>query len=622
MLLWASLVVLVGGVYASTLDAPFVFDDLSNILNNVHVRLTALSVDGLFKAAFYSPVMNRPVANVSFALNYYLHGYQVWGYHAVNVLIHLSTGLLLALFVYTTLHTPALRAHYPIPAWTAGVTALLWLVHPLHPDSVSYVTQRMNSLTAMFYLAALVLYVQARLTPHRWTQWWLLASCGLSGLLALGTKEIAALLPVVLGLYEWYFFQDLCWHWLKRRGFPMLGGLVVCGLGLVWVYTLGHPLTRLSNISQGYLGHVTLGERLLTEFRVVCFYVRLLLFPHPSQLTLEHDFTVSRALLDPPTTLLAIVALVGLVVLACSLAPKHRLMSFCLGWFILHLVIECLVIEPDLVYEYRTYLPSMLLILLVVTLVSRAVSLVWLQVAILSLIILVWSVWTYDRNRVWTNEETLWQDCVAKAPNNARSHTNLGNVLAQKGKFEEAKAHYSEALRLYPVFAKTTYHRDFIETIHYNLGLILTQEEKFEEAKAHYAEALRLRPMFAEAHTNLGNLLIQEGKLEEAKAHYAEALRLPSAFAETIHYNLGSVLTQEGKLEEAKAHYAEALRLRPTFAEVYYSLGLLFIQQGKWDKAIAALQVALYYRPHWPQVANKLAELLETQARPHPTEFD
>src|SRR5262245_21271333 len=123
-LLWASLVVLVGGVYANTLDAPFVFDDLSNIQNNIHVRLSTLSVDGLFKAAFYSPVMNRPVANVSFALNYYLHGYQVWGYHAVNVLIHLTTGLLLALCVYTTLTMPALRAHYPTPGWTAGVTAL------------------------------------------------------------------------------------------------------------------------------------------------------------------------------------------------------------------------------------------------------------------------------------------------------------------------------------------------------------------------------------------------------------------------------------------------------------------------------------------------------------------
>ena len=568
-LFWAGLAVLVGVLYANTLNGPFVFDDVTNIQRNVHIRLTTLSVDGLFRAAFRSRQTNRPVANVSFALNYYVHQYQVRGYHVVNILIHLTTGLLLALFVYTTLTVPALRSSYATPGWIAGGTALLWLVHPLHTESVAYITQRMNSMAAMFYMASLVLYVRARLTAHRRTQWVLGAGSVLTGLLALGTKEIAATLPVVLGLYEWYFFQGLSLHWLKRRGCYIAGGLAVCGLVLAWVYQHGEPLARL--LAMYAARDFTLRERVLTEWRVVFLYLRLLLFPHPSQLTLEHDFVLSRSLLDPPTTLLALVALVGLVGLACYLAPKDRLLSFCLVWFLLHLVIESSVIGLELIFEYRTYLPSMLLSVLVVTLVSRHVPLAWLRVAMLGLVVLVFSVWTYDRNRVWASEETLWRDCVAKAPHKARPHNNLGVLLAQQGKLAEATAHLTTVLRLQPTFV----------TAHNNLGLLLAQQGKLAEATAHYAEALRLRPDYEAAHNNLGN-----------------------------------ALAQQGKLAEAITHYAKALQIQPAYAEAHYNLGLLFAQQGQRAEAIAALEAALRYRPDWPQAANILARLLATQEPP------
>jgi Tfp pilus assembly protein PilF len=217
----------------------------------------------------------------------------------------------------------------------------------------------------------------------------------------------------------------------------------------------------------------------------------------------------------------------------------------------------------------------MLLSVLVVTLVSRHVPLVWLRVAMLGLVVLVWSVWTYDRNRVWASEEMLWRDCAAKAPYKARPHNNLGVLLARQGKLAEATVHFTTVLRLQPTFV----------TAHNNLGLLLAQQGKLAEATAHYVEALRLRPNYEAAHNNLGN-----------------------------------ALAQQGKLAEAITHYTKALQLQPAYAEAHYNLGLLLAQQGQRAEAIAALEAALRYRPDWPQAANSLAWLLATQEHPSPRE--
>ena len=636
IVLGAGVAVLVGALYAHTLTGPFVFDDLSNIQDNAAIRLTTLSVAGLVQAAFHSNAWNRPVANISFALNYYVHQDRVGGYHVVNILIHLITGLLLFLFVRTTLTLPVLRARYAAPGWIAGGAALLWLVHPVHTQSVTYVVQRMNSMAAMLYIASLVLYVRARLTPHRRRQWALWAGCGVTGLLALGTKEIAATLPVVVGLYEWYFFQGLRRDWLRSWRVYGAGGLVGWGLLLAWVYLRGERL----DVSAAYPEHdFTQWERVMTEWRVVLLYLRLLFFPHPSQLNLDHDFVLSRSLLDPPTTGLALVALLGLVGLAWVLAPKERLLSFCLVWFLLHLVLESSIIKLELVFEHRTYVPSMLLSVLVVTLVYRAVRPAWLGGAVLGLVVLVFSVWTYERNGAWATAETLWRDCVAKAPHKARPHHNLGVALAQQGKLPEALAHYREALRLRPTYVEAhtnlgialaqqgktvealahytealRLQPTYVEA-HNNLGVLLTQQGKTAEALVHYTEALRRQPTSAKAHNNLGLLLAQQGKTAEALAHYREALRLRPTSAE-VHHNLGDALAKQGQLAEALAHYTEALRLRPTFAEVHHNLGLLFAKQGQRAKAVAAMEAALRYRPDWPQAAHNLAWLLATQEHP------
>ena len=179
----------------------------------------------------------RPVAYISFALNYYLHQYDVLGYHLVNILIHVTTGILLYLFVKTTLSLPSLRSRYESYRWTPFITALIWLVHPIQTQSVTYIVQRMNSMAAMFYVLSLLLYARARLVEEKRQKWALFGCCILAGILSLGSKEIGATLPFFIFLFEWFFFQDLSWSWVKRYSFPLII-IVVIG----FVYLGIHPL--------------------------------------------------------------------------------------------------------------------------------------------------------------------------------------------------------------------------------------------------------------------------------------------------------------------------------------------------------------------------------------------
>jgi len=539
-------------IYAQTLENPFVFDDGFNILNNPGIRLTELSWDGLNRAAWESPSRNRPVAYVSFALNYYFHRYQVVGYHVVNILIHLAAALILFFLAQRTLTLPGLHPKYESQArWIAFFAALVWMVHPLNVQSVTYIVQRMNSLTAMFYLLAMLLYVQGRLTEKKEKRLALFAGCGVAGLLALGSKENAATLPFMLFLYEWFFFQNASWSWLKSRWW-LPAGIVLFFLVAAFLFLGIHPLAAILHT----YGHrdFTLTERVLTQFRVVIFYLGLFFFPHPSRLNLTHDFSLSHSLLSPPTTLLALAGLLGLAALAVITARKDRLVSFALLWFLGNLAIESSVVGSEIIFEHRTYLPSMMVSLLVVALVFRFIKPKVLNVGLFCLIAAVLSLWTFERNLVWRDEVTLWRDCVAKSPDNARAHNNLGLALAKRGDTVQAIEHYRKALALKP---------DHPEA-HNNLGLAFSGLGRYDQALRHYQEALKDDPLYVPALNNLGKEMRRRGRLNEAASHYRLALEIQPDSSE-VHNNLGVALAVQGRLQEAIEHFQKALTLDPGY---------------------------------------------------------
>ena len=473
------------GIYSNTLNVPFIFDDESRILNNPNIRVTTFSDIG--KAAFskYS-AQNRPFGNITFALNYYLHQYNLKGYHVVNIIIHVLTGIFFYLFIKTTLSVSTPQSVNPStpesldPSFIAFGAALAWLVHPVQTQSVTYIIQRMNSMAAMFFVLSFFLFLKGRLSSENKKRWAWFAGSAVTWLLSLGCKQISATLPFFIFLYEWYFFQDLSKDWLRRHLKYLFGVALLFGF-ISFLYLGLDPLEKILSLDAYARHKFTFTERVLTQFRVVVYYLSLLFYPHPSRLNLDYDFPLSHSLVDPITTLFSLGIIVMLLGSAFYLAKKERLISFCILWFLGNLVIESTVIPLDIIYEHRVYLPSMLVFLLAAMLAGRYIRPKWLVSTALCTVVIICSVWTYERNAVWNNGIAFWQDCVEKSRNKARPHINLGNELENRGEKTDAFRHYSKAVQLDPENPKG----------HYNLGKNLATLGKRQEAVYHYSEAVR-----------------------------------------------------------------------------------------------------------------------------------
>lgn len=434
-------------IYSNTLTVPFVFDDRTSISDNTAIRITSLTVDNLKNAAFKSPIPSRPLANISLALNYYFHKYTLPGYHLVNIAIHILNGIVLYFLFVITLRTPALQATVKRPQVMAFAAAAIWVVHPLQTQSVTYIIQRMNSAATMFYLLAMLLYVTARLSPVKRMKIILFTGCALSGLAGFWFKEILVTLPFFILLYEYYFLQNMDISWSRNRFF-IATAIVLSFAGIIVV------ASQLDSMTAGYGSRqFTLSQRLLTEPRVVIFYISQLFAPLPSRLNLFHDFSLSSTILQPLTTLFSIMSLTTLLGLAGWLARRQRLVSFCILWYLGNLALESSVIPLEIIFEHRNYLPSTFFCLMFSYLIIRSLSFVRIKALtpiILCLLVITLSSMTYVRNNAWQDEETLLIDCLAKSPYLARVQASLGYVLMWQWRLNEAKRRFLVAMQLNP----------------------------------------------------------------------------------------------------------------------------------------------------------------------------
>ena len=593
--LLALLAIVVILIYADTLTTPFIFDDLNNIFNNPHIRVPALNFENLAWAGYHSPEARRPVANISFALNYYFNGYNLVGYHIVNILIHVACGIFLYFLAKATIQTPALVSRYKKFGWIPFMAAFIWLVHPSQTQSVAYIVQRMNSLAAMFYVLSMLFYVKFRMSKTSPAKWLLLAGCVMNALLAFGTKEISATLPLFLILYEWYFFQELDRQW-ARRNFLLLGGVCLLFIIIALVYLDYDPVARIIR-SYGRRDFTPL-QRLLTQSRVVIFYISLMLWPNPSRLNLDHDFALSYSLLNPVTTLISIAIIIGLIVFAILIARKEPLLSFSIIWFFGNLMIESSIIGLELVFEHRNYLPTMFALLAIVSLVFRYLKHALPAVMALSLVGVLFCIWTYQRNQVWADEISLYRDSAAKSPGKARPQNNLGAALSRQDRLPEAIEQYQAALRIKPDYADA----------HYNLGFALSKTGKLEEGLSHFREAVRIEPNRVKYLNNLGVALVLTGSYAEAIDQLKKALKINPSDAD-VHNNLGLVFKKKGYLDAAMQHFSAALALDPQHPGALNNRGVILMDHGQLDDARKHFERALEVRPGYEEAQRNLEQV-------------
>ena len=238
--------VIIFSLYSNAINGPFILDDWPIIFENEAIRLKTFSPTNLLKVALENEKSrHRPVPMLSFAINYYIHQYNVAGYHIVNICIHIINGILLYYLLMTTLSFPVNSSRVRERALLISmVGAFIWLIHPIQTQSVSYIVQRMNSMSALFFLLAMIFYTRARSVSKNNILWW--SGVVISGVMGVLSKPNAAMLPVFIFLYEYFFFQNQQTKWLKKNIYRIFFTLTI--IAVLAVFSVGGSL----NIFSGY----------------------------------------------------------------------------------------------------------------------------------------------------------------------------------------------------------------------------------------------------------------------------------------------------------------------------------------------------------------------------------
>lgn len=594
--------------YSGTSHIPFVLDDRPNIKDNRYVHLQQLGITQLYEAAFKSPLPNRPVANLSFALNYYFSNDDVSSYHLTNTTIHLINGFLVFLLTLTLLQhhrtglsnkNRALAMPRSAPLYLAAtLAALVFVTHPVQTQSVLYIVQRMATLSTMFYLVALLFYIAGRHTQssrQRWSFW----GCSiLSWGLALGSKEIALTLPVTLFLYELYFCQDLRWRWLRASLRPILITLVLVSvIGLVFLGK--HPVELLTAAFE--TRDFSPLQRILTQFRVLVFYITMLVFPHPARLNLMHHINTSFSMISPFTTLFSLAILATLVSFAFVYARHYRLLSFCIFWFFLHLFIESSFLPLLMIFEHRLYLPMVGVVLLIGNLSYRGLSQRPSYVITAGLMLIVIFAWnSHARTLVWHDRITLWSDIADKNQHSFRVYNNRGFVLENAGQIDAAFHDYEKAVELNLKNA----------TGYNNLGNVYQKRKNYKLALDNYAAALAIQPEYSDPHYNRGNTLARQNQFKEALEDYNQAIRLGKDSAEVYH-NRGFARVQLGEISLAIKDYDQAIQRNPNYVTAFNNRGIAYARSNKHRQALDDYSKAIRLSPKMPMAFNNRGQSTE-----------
>ena len=594
--------ILVIAVYSNTFTAPWFFDDMPNIVNNAPLHIDNLMPETLWQTFFAKPFktgqLYRPVACLSFALNWFVGQDNTVGYHIVNVVIHCLTAFFLYLTVIRLYQTPRLsgtqspQAVYAV----ALLTAVLWCLNPIHTQAVTYLVQRMASLAGMFYLIAMYAYLSGRLQPLPRLQYRMLAICMSSFLLALGSKENAILLPLSLLLVEYAFFnrpddkRDRIFFRLS-----MFISMLILVMGAAYLIRSGLVENFFRNAGSRPFSPF---ERILTEGRIVLYYLGLIFYPIPSRLSIDHDVIISTSFFAPWTTALSIFAILAFVSVSFWMIRKQPLIGFALPFFFLNHLVESTIIPLELIFEHRNYISSFFLFLpisagiyaLLTRFLSKSQLLKGVFILSLGLIISGIGVGTYVRNMTYASSEALWSDSLKKAPLSARALSNLGiHAGWNEGKSAE-KLRQALALN-YKALNSFQQRNTFKPTILLNIGNLYFNYGLYEQAIDQYKKSLSMKPSFTDARYHLARAYIKNGDFSSALEQIERVINNnpPRSLFFNVH---GLALMWAGRPEEALLAFRKAMYLRKEKQLAYYHVGAALSLSGHYDQATWFLKKA------------------------------
>ncbi len=583
-LLAAALVAVVFLVYQPVWRGGFLWDDDAHV-----TRLELRSWQGLYRIWFDAGATQQyyPLLHSAFWIEHKLWGDTTLGYHLVNIAMHALAAVLVALIL----------RRLAVPG--AYLAAAIFALHPVQVESVAWITELKNTLSAAFYLGAALVYLRFDKTRNRPLY---VAALALF-VLGLLSKTVTATLPAALLVVFWWQRGRLSW---RRDVLPLVPFFVI-GMA-AGLFTASFEQEMIT--AGGAAFEIAPLERCLLAGRVIWFYLAKLFWP-VDLLFIYPRWTVSQSVwwqyLFPAATALLLVALwalrrrwrgplAGVLFFVGTLFP---VLGFCNVYPFIY----------SFVADHFQYLAS----LGIITLTAAGIALLlarrglWnrpvgnvLCVALLAVLATL----TWHQCRMYADVETLYNVTIAGNPNCWMAHNNLGMTLAGRGRYDEAIAHYEEALTIRPD----------CELPHNNLGVALADCGRLDEAIAHYQAALKIKPNYAEAHNNLGNALAKRGQVGDAIDHYQTALRIKPDYA-SAYNNLGVALLKRGRLDDAIEHYQTALKFKPDYAEAHNNLGRALANRGQLDDAIEHFQAALKIKPDYAEAHNNLGSALAMHGR-------
>jgi Tfp pilus assembly protein PilF len=519
----------------------FLLDDVRSISLNANIR-TLWPLTQSMAAPPETTLSGRPVASLTLAINHALappdardvfapdlRGSRpdvtdrflrnVWGYHAVNLAIHVCASLALFGIVRRTLQSPRLRFRFDGDAsWLAFLVALLWSVHPLQTESVTYIVQRVESLMGLFFL--LTLYCSIRASENPRARWWTVAAIA-SATLGMGSKAVMVGAPLIVVLWDVVFGERPAPGDARRRW------ILYGGLAATWLVLAAAVVAAPRALSVGFgLRGWTAWTYLLTQCDVVVHYLRLAIVPFP--LVLLYEWPRAHSLADVAPQAALLVMLAGATV--AGLARRHPL-GFLGAWFFMILAptSSVLPIVTEVAAEHRMYLPLAAVVACFVigghSLVRRLTGAPTgpsspgprrlVAAGVMAVLALWLGVQTRARNLDYSSEERMWLDVIHKQPANPRGHAGYGIALVRLGRYEAAEGELRTAVGIEGGNALSQA----------NLGAALVGQHKFEEAVGPLERALAIQPDYIDAHHNLGLSYAALGRDASAASHLARALQ-------------------------------------------------------------------------------------------------
>jgi Flp pilus assembly protein TadD len=589
-------------VYWNALDGTFILDDWKIVRGDI------LPVD----EGGIGALSNRPVGRWTLAWNLRLGGLDPRPFHAVNLAIHVLAGWLLYGLVRRTLERPGAGGWSDAVARGLGAaTALLWVVHPLQTESVTYVAQRLEALMSVFYLACLYCVVRSA-DAARPLAWHVGAMLALA--LGAGTKETIVSAPVLVALYDRAFLAS-SWRELARRRWtlylllafpvgvlvaqqPAIAALLSGGLGEEFAVPAG-PGNRAGE-------RATPLTYLATQPGVVLHYLGLAAWP--ARLCFDYDWPLAAGLDAAPSLIVGALLITAVVAYLVRPALGFPLLAF----FVLLAPTSSILPITDPAVEHRMYLPLAPMIALAVVggwaALRRVAPPRVAAVAggtIVAGVALALGLRTVERNRDFADEGTMWTDVVGCAPWNPRAHFNLGMFHYREGRFADATTHLRDALTRDPRHTGASF----------NLAASLGELGDADAAVAAYRQTLAIDPDFAPANLNLGALLLERGEVDEARRLLGRAVALTPDDPNAVN-NWANALGRAGDHAEAIEAYRRAVALAPGYAPAWFNLALVLEAEDRLPEAVAAMERAVALAPGWETATSQLARMRADAATP------